>query len=166
MPEKIKSRRLKMNRKYRLSIAVLLAVVLVLTAVGAWAAPVFQGTVPPPPQGGEGDSDTPIVLGGVKVTTECDSCSFTATIAARVNLPPPPTGKEFIGNAISVNIHGSGLVNLTFPSGPNKAGQGIWRLDYSTSPAEWVAVPDAYYSGGQWHVDGVPGGIYVLMGND
>ena len=156
-----------MNRKYRLSIAVLLAVVLVLTAAGAWAAPKFQGTVPEPPQEGEGDSDTPIVLAGVKITTNCVSCSFTTSIAARTNLPVPPSGKEFIGNAISLNIHGDGLANLCFPYTPDAANKNarIYKLDHSVSPAAWVVFSSNVNADGTICAPFAGDGVYVLMGD-
>ncbi len=156
-----------MNRKYRLSIAVLLAVVLVLTAAGAWAAPKFQGTVPEPRQGGDGDSDTPIVLGGVEVTTNCDSCSITASIAARDNLPDPPTDKEFIGNAISLNIHGDGLATLCFPYTPDAAKKNakIYKLDNSVTPAVWVEFSAVVNADGTICAPFADTGVYVLMGD-
>ena len=156
-----------MNRKYRISIAAILAIVLVLTAAGAWAAPEFQGSVPAPRQGGDGDSDTPVVLGGVKITTNCDSCSFTVSIAARVNLPPPPTDKEFIGNAISLNIHGSGLAKLCFPYTPDAAKKNakVYKLDNSVTPAVWVEFSSVVNADGTICAPFADDGVYVLMGD-
>ena len=51
-----------MNRRIRLSVATLLAVVLVLVAANVWAAPKFRGTVPPPPD--EGGNVIPVTGDG------------------------------------------------------------------------------------------------------
>ena len=157
-----------MNRKYRISIAAILATVLVLTAVGAWAAPKFQGTVPPPATSGTGNSTTPINLGTVEVSTNCAACSMTATVVPNPgSSAPAPTGKQFLGTAFELSVVGTGPFNISFayPTAFADKGAKIYKLSTAVTPNVWVEVPSVVNADGTISADVTEGGIYTLIGN-
>ena len=160
-----------MNRKYRISIAAILAIVLVLTAAGAWAAPKFQGTVPPGPQFGDtasGNSTTPINFGTVTVSTKCAACTMTATVMDPALLAAPPTGKVILSTTINLVVTGAGPFTISYPYPAAFADKGakIYKLNTSVTPNVWVEVPGGVLNAdGTFSVDVTEGGIYTLMGN-
>ena len=158
-----------MNRKYRIGIAAILAIVLVLTAVDAWAAPKFQGSVPAipiiPVTGG---SAAPINLGTVVISTNCAACSMTATVVSDPgSYAPAPTGKQFLGTAFELSVVGSGPFNISFayPSAYADKGAKIYKLNTTVTPNVWVEVPSVVNADGTISADVTEGGIYTLIGN-
>lgn len=157
-----------MNRKYRISIAAILAIVLVFTAVGAWAAPKFQGTVPPIPVTGSGNSTTPLNLGTVVVKTSCAACSMTASVVSNPgSKAPAPTGKQFLGTAFDLSVVGTGPFNISFAYPATYADKGakIYKLNTAVTPNVWVEVPSVVNPDGTISADVTEGGIYTLIGN-
>ena len=131
-----------MKRKYRISIAVLLAIVLVLAAAGAWAAPEFQGTVPPIGTTQSGDKDHPINLGPLTVTTT-GTCTMTATIENPSFLAPAPTGKVIISATFQLELSATCPVTISYAYPPAFADKNakIYKLNTAVTPNVWVEVP-------------------------
>src|SRR3990172_7231564 len=156
-----------MNCKYRISIAAILATVLVLTAVGAWAAPKFQGTAPPPATSGTGNSTTPINFGTVTVSTKCAACTMTATVMDPALLAAPPTGKVILSTTINLVVTGAGPFTISYPYPAAFADKGakIYKLNTSVTPNVWVEVPSVVNADGTISADITEGGIYTLIGN-
>ena len=153
-----------MNQKFHLTIAALLAVVLVLTAAGAWAAPKFMGTGPVIPQGGGGD-DGVINMGAATFDlANCPGCVVNVTtIDDPSTKAAAPEGKQFLGPAFDMTLEGTGSVKICFalPPGTNAT---IYKLDTSKTPAVWVEVPGVVVNvGGIVCADVAESGTYSLI---
>jgi hypothetical protein len=157
-----------MKQITKFSVAIVLVSILALIAVGVWASPKFQGTVPPPPPTGGGTGVTgpqTVDMGTAMIT--CDNCQVTATkVADPATLAPAPTGSSFYGDAFTVTVTPpDAVVKISFAYPPDFAGKNVkvYKLDDKASPPVWVEVPGATIENGVISVSGT-GGVYALMG--
>ncbi len=155
----------------RLTAATVLVALLAVVATGVWAAPKFQGTVPPPPDSGESTpgSSQPIEMGTAVFTPDCATCTV---VVHRIDEPEAlgavPDGKQFIGDAFEVKINGTGSVKVSFALPPEFESKHakIFKLDISVSPAVWVEATDAVVNAdGTISVDITEGGTFSLIGD-
>jgi hypothetical protein len=161
-----------MNRQFRFALVALLTLVIALSAAGAWAAPRFQGTVPPPPQTGtSGPGTTPqaIDMGTAIFVPECTDCTvLVEAVAQPAALAAAPAGKAFLGDAFKVSITGpaGGTVKISFALPPELAGKDakIYKLNTDANPPFWTEVPGGVIVDGVISVSGGPG-VYALIGN-
>jgi hypothetical protein len=159
-----------MNRKTRFALAVALSITLVLTAVGVWAAPKFQGTVPPVPQ-------IP-VTGDCLETVNMGTAIFTVTPTecikevALINDPaityvPAPEGLAFVGDTFKATTDPvDAIVQACYAYPPEFADKKatIYRLNEKATPNVWGEVPGAVISDGTICVSSAAG-IFSLIGN-
>ena len=158
-----------MNRKNRFLIAVTLAIVLVLTAAGAWAAPKFQGTVPPPPDTGTGTGPGTVDMVTALFTIQCTGCSIVVEL---VNDPattyvPAPVGLTFVGDTFKVTATPADtLVQVCYAYPPEFADKAakIYRLNVDATPNVWVEVPGVVIGNGTICVTSAAG-VFSLIGN-
>ncbi|MCJ7435614.1 MAG: hypothetical protein MUO77_19195 [Anaerolineales bacterium] len=154
-----------MNRKFRFAIAALLVVILALTAAGVWAAPVFRGTVPeppdeghgggggggvpPPPPAGGGGENAPIDMGTALFTPQCTNGTIDVeAVDNPEELGPAPTRKAFVGDTFKVTMDPSTcLVMICYAYPPEFAdkGAGIYKLT-TVPPPVWDEAPGAVIS--------------------
>jgi len=155
----------------RLTVAAVLVGILLVVATGVWAAPKFQGTVPPPPASGGSSpqNSQPIEMGTAVFTPNCAACTVTVeAVDDAEELGAAPEGKQFMGDAFEVKITGTGLVKVSFALPPEFADKDakIFKLDITVTPAVWVEVPDAVVNAdGTISVDITEGGTFSLIGN-
>ena len=157
-----------MNKKNRFVIAAALTLALLLAAGGVWAAPRFQGTVPPPPDTGSGTGTTPIDMGTALFTPQCTSCTFNIeSISNPENLAPAPDGKAFVGDAFKVTANPvDALVQVCYAYPPELANKGAksHRLNVDVTPNVWVEIPGAIINNGTICVASAAGS-FALIGN-
>jgi len=157
--------------KNRFLIAVILSIVLMLTAAGVWAAPQFQGTVPPPPETGETTcSGGGVVDMGTAIFTPMSPvCSVKVEI---VNDPaetyvPAPEGKVYIGDTFNVIANPEDTivqVCYAYPPEFSERDARIYRLNVDVTPNVWVEIPGVDISNGTICVTS-GAGVFSLIGN-
>ncbi len=159
-----------MNRSTRLTVAALLVGLLVLTAAGVWAAPKFQGTVPPPPDTGGGTcAGGTVDMGTALFTPQGTECTISVD---RVGSPdsefaPAPAGLAFVGDTFKVTIAPEGeTVNVCYAYPPEFAAKEakLYKLNEEANPPVWVEVPGAVIANGTICVSSTSG-VFSLIGN-
>jgi hypothetical protein len=158
-----------MNRKNRFMIAAALSLVLVLIAAGAWAAPKFQGTVPPPPDTGNGTGPGIVDMGTAIFTPQCTGCTIVVEL---VNDPattyvPAPDGKAFTGDTFKVTANPEdSIVQVCYAYPPEFADKDakIYKLNEDVTPNAWVEIPGAVINNGTICVTSAVG-VFSLIGN-
>jgi hypothetical protein len=163
-----------MNRINRFVIAGVLAIGLISASAGVWAAPVFQGTVPP----------VPPIFPLIPVTGECletvnmSTAVFTVkatdciVVVELVNYPagtyvPAPEGKVFIGDTFEVTTFPEdAIIQACHAYPPEFADKkaNIYRLNDDVKPNVWVEISDSVISDGTICGSG-PSGVFSLIGN-
>jgi hypothetical protein len=158
-----------MNRKSRFVIAVALSIVLILTAAGAWAAPKFQGTVPPVPQVPvTGDCLETVNMGTAIFSVQPSDCikvvELVKTPAA--TYVPAPEGFVFVGDTFNVTADPEDSiiqVCYAYPSEFVNKDAKVYRLNVDATPNVWVDIPGANISNGTICVTSAAG-IFSLIG--
>jgi hypothetical protein len=159
-----------MNRINYFVIAGVLAIVLTLTSAGVWAAPKFQGTVPPVPQiPVTGDCLQTVNMGTAIFTVQSKGCIIEVEL---VNDPSgkyvsAPKGKAFIGDTFIVTVAPEDtIIQVCYAYPPEFADKDakIHRLNEDATPNAWVEVPAAVISDGTICVNSVAG-VFALIGN-
>lgn len=158
-----------MTPKKRFLVAITLSIVLVLTAAGVWAAPEFQGTVPPPPDKLTGTGSAPLDMGTAIITPQCTDCIVIVEIVADPagTYAPSPEGKAFVGSTFKVTAdQEDALVEVCYAYPPEYAEKEakIYRVNEDATPPSWVEVPGASIGDGTICVNSV-GGVFSLIGN-
>jgi len=162
-----------MNRKKRFIIAVVLSIVFMLVAAGAWAAPQFQGTVPPPPVTGVGSCPVPVDMGTALITLLCNDDSVVmSVIVEAVENPaetyvPAPEGKTFTGDTFKVTTDPEdALIQICYAYPPEFSDKEakINKLNEDATPNAWVEVPGAVINNGTICVTSAAG-VFSLIGN-
>ncbi len=158
-----------MKRSMRLTIALLLTAVFIVAAVGVWAAPKYQGTVPPPPTKVVSDcSKGAIDMGTALFTPQAATCKVTVEL---VDDPAgeyvgEPEGKEFTGDTFKVTADPADTifqVCYAYPTEFAKKEAKIHRLNQNATPAVWVEVSGAVIGNGTICVTSAPG-VFSLIG--
>ena len=158
-----------MNRKYRFVIAVALTIVLVLTGAAAWAAPKFQGTVPPVPQiPVTGDCLETVNMGTAIFTVQPPDCIkvLELVIDPDINSAPAPDGLTFVGDTFKVTADPEdSIVQVCYAYPPEFADKDakIHRLNEDAAPNVWVEIPGANIGDGTICVNSAAG-IFSLIG--
>ena len=169
-----------MNRKNRIIITAAVAVLLIFTATGAWAAPIFQGngvingTVPPIP------AAVIPVTGGEKCPNGFVAYTRTAIFIGCIRLVEwvddpvktyigPPEGMAFYGDTFTVTAEALYPIIeacYAYPPGFAEKDVQIYRLRTEFSPLAWIQVPDpdTTLRPGMICVTS-PSGIFTLLGN-
>jgi hypothetical protein len=159
-----------MNGKSRFVIAVVLSLVLVLTAAGVWAAPKFQGTVPPVPQiPVTGDCLEEVNMGTAIFTVQLPGC---ITMVELVSDPATTyvsalEGFAFVGDTFKVAGEPDDvIVQVCYAYPPEFADKDatIYRLNEDAAPNVWVEVPGTDIDEGKVCVTSAVG-IFSLIGN-
>jgi hypothetical protein len=159
-----------MKRSIRLTIALLLTGLLVLTAIGVWAAPKFQGTVPSIPVTGEGScSGGPIDMGTALFTPQSTDCTITVELVEDPagSYVPEPEGKAFTGDTFKVTADPKDTiiqVCYAYPPEFEKKEAKIHRLNEEAKPAVWVEVSGGDIGDGTICVTSAVG-VFSLLGN-
>ncbi len=169
-----------MSRSNRIIIAATLAVLLIITATSAWAAPLFQdnggltGSVPPIPLEVipvTGDQNCP--NGFVAYTR---TAIFTGCIRLVEWVDDPvktyigaPEAMAFYGDTFTVTAEALYPIIeacYAYPPGYAEKNVQIYRLKTEFTPFEWIAVPDpdTTIRPGMICVTS-PSGIFTLLGN-
>jgi hypothetical protein len=160
----------KMKRSVRLTIAVLLTGLLVVTAIGVWAAPKFQGTVPSIPVTGQGTcSGGPIDMGTALFTPISADCTLTVDLVEDPagSYVPAPEGEAFTGSTFKVTADPMDTVVqvcYAFPPEFENKEAKIHKLNEDATPVVWVEVSGADIGDGTICVTSVVG-IFSLLGN-
>jgi len=158
-----------MNRQTRFVIAVALSLVLVLIAAGVWAAPKFQGTVPPVPIiPVTGDCLEEVNMGTAIFTVASTGC---ITMVELIADPPEtyisaPDGKEFTGDTFKVTVDPKEtIIQVCYAYPPEFADKqaNIYRLNEDAAPNIWVEVPGMDIGDGTICVTSAAG-IFSLIG--
>jgi hypothetical protein len=171
-----------MNKKFRFSVAVLLAIVLVLVAANAWAAPKFNGTVPPPPDTGNNtDEDVPNTsgTGGVDCTgrkaIDMGTAEFSDEICSlevvRVNdpekqYPSAPDPLVFVGDTFEASTATDGTpiqVCYAYPPGFADKNAKLYKLNDKVNPPVWEEVNGAVIANGKLCATNTQG-VFALIG--
>jgi hypothetical protein len=160
-----------MNRQNRFVIAVAVSIVLMLIAAGAWAAPKFQGTVPPVP-------DSP-VIGNCLETVNMGTAIFTVQPPdcmkvvewikdpTKDKYPSPPRDVVFLGHTFVVTTEPKdAIVQVCYAYPPELAEKNgkIYRLNEDAEPPVWVEIPGAQIGNGTICVNSAAG-VFTLTGN-
>jgi hypothetical protein len=159
-----------MKRSMRLTIALLLAGLLVVTAVGVWAAPKFQGTVPPIPVTGQGTcSGGPIDMGTALFTPQSPECTLAVDLVEDPvgSYVPAPDGKAFTGSTFKVTaVPKETIVQVCYAYPPEFENKGakIHRLNEDAKPPVWVEVSGNAEGDGTICVTSAVG-VFSLIGN-
>ena len=159
-----------MKRSIRLTIAFLLTALLVLTAIGVWAAPKFQGTVPGiPVTGGGSCSDGTIDMGTALFTPQTTECIITVELVEdpAALYSPAPEGKAFTGSTFKVTADPKDtIVQVCYAYPPEFANKNakIYRLNEDAAPTVWVEVSGAVIGNGTICVTSAVG-IFSLIGD-
>jgi hypothetical protein len=154
-----------MNRKFRFSIAALLAVIVVLVAANVWAAPKFTSTVPPPPDNGSNDKGNKDVGGGDACSghkaIDMGTAQFSDEICSlevhRVNdpekeFPPAPDPLGFIGDTFkAVTATDGAPIQICYAYPPAFADKNakLYKLNDKVTPNVWEEVKDTIIAKGQ-----------------
>ncbi len=159
-----------MKPSIRLTIAAVVTVLLILTSIGVWAAPSFQGTVPSIPVTGGGDcSAGPIDMGTALFTPQSASCKITVELVEDPvgSYVPAPTGRAFTGSTFKVTADPKEtIVQVCYAYPPefvNKHAK-IHRLNENATPAVWVEVAGAVIGKGTICVTSAVG-VFSLIGD-
>ncbi len=159
-----------MKRSMRLTIALVLTGLLVVTAIGVWAAPKFQGTVPVIPVTGQGTcSGGPIDMGTALFTPQSSECTLTVDLVEDPagTYVPAPEGKAFTGSTFKVTADPKDtIVQVCYaypPEFENKEAK-IHRLNEAANPAVWDEVSGADVGDGTICVTSAVG-VFSLIGN-
>ena len=156
-----------MNRTIRMSIALVVTFLLILSGVGVWAAPKLQGTVPPVPVTGEQTCPATIDMG-----TALFTCTAGVISMLRVGDPvgeyaPAPEGLAFVGDTFKATMMpDSELIKVCYAYPPEFADKDakIYRLNDEANPPVWVEVPGAEIGDGTICVTSAMG-VFSLIGN-
>ncbi len=162
-----------MSRKNRLIIAVVLSIVVLFAAAGVWAAPKFQGTVPPVPQ------QVPLipVTGECLLTVNMNTAIFTVVpddciyLVELINDPAAtytsaPEGLGFVGDTFKATTYPEdALVEACYAYPPELAEKeaSIHRLNVEAKPNVWVEIPGAVTGEGTICVTSAAG-VFSLIG--
>ena len=159
-----------MKRSVRLTIAILLTVLLILTGVGVWAAPKLQGTVPGIPVTGEGTcTGGPIDMGSALFIPQSAECTITVELVVDpvASYAAAPEGKTFTGSSFKVTADPKEtLIQVCYaypPEFENKEAK-IHKLNEDAVPPVWGEVPGAELGDGTVCVTSAVG-VFSLIGN-
>ncbi|MBP6179927.1 MAG: hypothetical protein KA473_15895 [Anaerolineales bacterium] len=165
-----------MNQKSRFIIAIIVAVVLLATAAGAWAAPRFAGTVPEVPS--QVPAVVPLTGGQCLDTIDMETAVFAripdgclivveAVAEPDKTYAPAPEGKAFVGDTFKVTANPvDALVRVCYAYPPEFADKEakIYKLNETASPMLWDEIPGAVIENGTICVESVAG-VFSLIGN-
>jgi hypothetical protein len=173
-----------MNKINRLIIAAVLALLLILPAVGVWAAPTFQGrapkknTIPPITQAMFAIPVTGLVNCPNPVQAHMGNAVFRGCLIVVELVDDPaktyreaaiPEGRMFYANTYTVTTDPEYPVIeacYSYPPEYEEKEASIYRLDTEASPIEWVEItePIAVIDNGQICVTSIAG-VFSLFGN-
>jgi hypothetical protein len=160
-----------MNRKNRFVIAIGLSIVLVLAAAGAWAAPKFQGTVPPVPESPVTGSCLETANMGTAIFTvqspDCMKVVKWIKDPTKNKYPTPPQDLGFVGHTFDVTAQPKdSIVQVCYAYPPELATKDakIYRLNEDAKPKVWVEIPGAQIGNGTICVSSAAG-VFTLIGN-
>jgi len=168
-----------MNRKIRFSVATLLAVVLVLVAANAWAAPKFRSTVPPPPDeggnipvtgGGGGDGCTgheAIDMGTAQFSDQICGLTVDRVSDPEKQYPAAPDPLAFVGDTFKATTTSDGAsVQVCYAYPPEFADKNakLYKLNDKVTPNVWEEVQGAVIANGQLCGTSTSG-VFALFGN-
>lgn len=158
-----------MKRSLRLTIAFLLTTVFVVAAIGVWAAPKYQGTVPPPPTKAVGKcSGGAIDMGTALFTPQSAICTVTVELVEDPagSYVAAPGGKTFTGSTFKVTADPADTiiqVCYAYPTEFARKEAKIHRLNQDATPALWVEVSGNAVREGTICVTSAPG-VFSLIG--
>lgn len=160
-----------MKRNNRFIFVAILTIALMLIAGGTWAAPRFQGTVPPIPVTGETTCSEGAVIdmGTAIFTPKAAKCSITVELVTdpAIAYVPAPEGKAFIGDTFKVTADPKDtIVQVCYAYPPEFANKDakIYRLNEDATPNVWVEIPGAAINNGTICVTSAAG-VFSLIGN-
>ncbi len=159
-----------MNRKNRFLIAAVLSIVLIFVAAGVWAAPKFQGTVPPVPQiPVTGDCLETVNMSTAILTVQSTDCIKEVALISdpAVTYVPAPDGEAFVGDTFKVTTDPEdAIVQVCYAYPPEFADKDamIYRLNEDATPNVWVEIPGADAGDGTTCVASAAG-VFSLIGN-
>ncbi len=159
-----------MNRKNRFLIAVVLSIVLIFVAAGVWAAPKFQGTVPPVPQiPVTGDCLETVNMSTAIFTVQPTDCIKEVALISDPagTYVPAPEGLAFVGDTFKVTTDPEdAIVQVCYAYPPEFADKDamIYRLNEDATPNVWVEIPGADAVDGTTCVASAAG-VFSLIGN-
>lgn len=151
--------------------AVALTLVVILAAGSVWAAPRFQGTVPPPPDAGETTCSAGVAvdMSTAIFTPKSTNCAINVEIIkdpAGIYVSAP-NGKAFTGDTFKVIADPKDtLVQICYAYPPEFADKDakIFKLNEDATPNMWVEIPGAIINNGTICVTSAAG-IFTLIGN-
>jgi hypothetical protein len=159
-----------MNKKNRFIIAVVLSIVFILMATGGWAAPKFQGTVPPVPQKPVTGSCLETVNMATAIFTvqppDCIKVVKLIKDPEKKKYATAPQGMVFIGDTFWVTTKPKdAIVQVCYAYPPELADKdaNIYRLNEDAKPNVWVKIPGAIIGDGTICVTSAAG-IFSLIG--
>jgi len=158
-----------MNRITRFSMAVLLVVILALTASGVWASQKFAGTVPTVPPSGGGTDPGGVVDMGTALFTPVDSNSTISVDRISpdcTTAAPAPDGVVCLADAFLLTVEpATAVVKVCYAYPPEYAEKEakIYKLNEEANPHVWVEVPGAEIGDGTICVT-TTGGYIGLIG--
>jgi len=153
----------------RFAIAVVITMVLSFVAIGVWAGPGRQGTVPVPTAQAPITPGTPVTLGTVQILVSGDGVTGTATIVPdpATVFGPPPEGLVFLADAVMITLSQPADINIcySYPKALADKNAKIFKWDETTKL--WVAT-EGTVSGDPQQIcfldKQVTGGSYTLLG--
>lgn len=159
-----------MNRKSRFLAAIGLAIVIMLIAASAWAAPKFQGTVPPvPPMPVTGECLETVNMGTAIFTVEANDCIQSVELIREPGeeYAPAPESVDFVGDTFKVTTFPEDAivqVCYAYPPEFEDTDTAIYRLNEEATPRVWVEIPGTEIGDGTICV-GSAAGVFSLIGN-
>lgn len=159
-----------MNRKSRFLAAIGLSIVIMLIAASAWAAPKFQGTVPPVPQlPVTGECLKTVNMGTAIFTVESDDCIRSVELISNPSeeYAPAPESVNFVGDTFKViTTPEDAIVQVCYAYPPEfeDTDAAPYRLNEEATPMVWVEIPGAEIGDGTICV-GSAAGVFSLIGN-
>jgi hypothetical protein len=158
----------------RLIVAVVLVGLLSVTAIGTWAAPGRQGTVPVVPQKTTAPLNETVNLGTSTVEVDATASAGGTLTVEKVADPATkigeaPTGWEFLlDQALDISITGGTMtsVQVCVPQTPDMEAQTTTFHFWDAVKKVWVAIPTVVTTGTPALVcgSGSAEGQYALMG--
>lgn len=153
----------------RLSMAAILVGILVVAATGVWAAPKFQGTVPPPAGEGGSQDGSVIDMGTALFDPLCTDCTVVVTlVGSPETLAPAPEGMNFMGDTFAVTTEpADAAVQVCYSYSPDATDKNakIYKLNTEAVPAAWVEVPGSTIENGVICVTS-GAGTFTLIGDN
>ena len=143
-----------------------------MLAIGVWAAPGRQGTVPVPLTDVAIANCVSVTLGTVQITVTNPCATGTASLVAdpASTLGPVPNGSSFLADVVTVRLDNAADINVCYPYTKASADKSAKIYKWDEATKSWVAV-DGTVSGNPGQIcfvdKGVStGGSYALIGTN